>query len=349
MRLLPAALLAALLLAGCANAAPPQPTSTTASGISTVGAPAASAPAADAPTASAPFYLEGGWETVSVINGFTGHTEATIAAPKWAGSFPWVGHTTWYPCGAAPDDRTFLLCGTKQYEELRLGDDGKPQWTSGPADIPVAARNNGSNGGPDFAVSPDARLAADSTGTGIMVLSLVTGETRTWTIPPGDGSAASLSWAGDRYVAFEFDAQSGHSVEGGVWVLDTASAATSALTASRLIISSNGTPTNGRSEAFNPVITPDGATIVAGVWTGFIVAELAEFSAQTGRLLAVLIPAAHMPGSGSPCQVLWTDLSGAHLIAYCGAGGVVNGTRFTPENLHIPNTSGTDYGTAVVW
>jgi hypothetical protein len=341
VRMLPAVLLAALLLTGCASAGTSSP--------SAVGAPAVRPPAADAPVASAPFYLEGGWETVSVINGFTGHTEATIAAPKWAGSFPWVGHTTWYPCGAAPDDRTFLLCATKQYEELRLGDDGKPQSVTGPADIPVAARNNGSNGGPDFAVSADARFAADSTGTGIMVLSLVTGATRFWTIPPGDGSAASLSWAGDRYVAFEFDAQSADGDTGGVRVLDTRSAATTALAASRLIISSDGTPTDGRSEAFNPVITPDGSKILAAVWTGFIVAELAEFSAQTGRLLSVLMPAAHMPGSGSPCQVLWTDLSGAHLIAYCGTGGVVNGTRFTPVNLHVPNTSGTDFYTAVVW
>jgi hypothetical protein len=27
-------------------------------------------------------------------------------------------------------------------------------------------------------------------------------------------------------------------------------------------------------------------------------------------------------------NVLWTDLSGAHLIAYCGTPGVLNGTRF---------------------
>jgi hypothetical protein len=358
MRLLPAALLAALLLAGCANAAPPpRPASTTASGTTAVGAPAASAPAASAPAASAPFYLggypEGGnpaTPAVEVINGFTGQVEATIAAPHGVGSLSWdPGRPVWGPCGAAPDDRTFLLCGASQYWELRLGDDGKPQSMTGPADIPVAARNSGSNGGPDFAVSADRRLAADSTGTGIMVLSLVTGATRTWTIPPGDGSASSLSWAGDRYVAFEFDSQSGDSDAGGVRVLDTSSAATSALTASRLIISSDGTPTNGRSEAFNPVITPDGATIVAALWTGFIVAELAEFSAQTGRLLAVLVPQVHMPGSGTPCQVLWTDLSGAHLIAYCGTGGVVNGTRFTPVNLHVPNTSGIGYGTAVVW
>jgi hypothetical protein len=254
----------------------------------------------------------------------------------------------WYPCGAAPDDRTFVLCGADQYWELRLGDDGKPQRMSAPADIPVAARNTG-NGGPDFAVSADRRLAADVTGTGIMVFSLVTGATRSWTIPSADGYATALSWAGDRYVAFQFVSQSRDDNAGGVRVLDTGSAARSALTASRLIISNEGKLAGGISGVFNPVITPDGSKIVSAAWTSFNVAELAEFSALTGGLIAVLIPAASMPGHGSPCQVLWTDLSGSHLIAYCVTSGVVNGTRFTPVNLHIPDTSGIDFNGAVVW
>jgi hypothetical protein len=335
MRLLPAALLAALLLAGCANAAPPPRLAGTAT--------------ASAQAASAPFYLDGGWATVSVINGFTGQVEATIAAPPGAGSLSWdPGHPVWGPCGAAPDDRMFLLCGASQYWVLRLGDNGKPQSMTGPADIPVAARNTG-NGGPQFAVSADRRFAADITDSGnIMVLSLVTGAVRSWAIPPGDGDAESLSWAGDRYVAFQFTANSlaplSLDSDAGVRVLDTGSTATAALAASRLVISTEGTLAGGITGVFNPVITPDGSKIVAAAWTGFQVVELAEFSAQTGRLLAVLIPAAPMPGHGYPCQALWTDLSGAHLIAYCdGTGGVVNGTRFTPVNLHVPNTSGIDY------
>jgi hypothetical protein len=337
MRLLLAAPLAALVLTGA------------------LGCQSALPVAAGAPTASAPFYLETYLEggniatpAVRVINGFTGQVEATIAAPAGAGSLSWnPGRPVWYPCGAAPDDRTFLLCGADQYWELRLGDDGKPQQMTGPADIPVAARNTG-GGGPEFAVSPGARLAADVTGTGIMVLSLVTGATRSWTIPSGDGFATSLSWAGDRYVAFQFTSQSVDYDAGGVRVLDTSSAATAALAASRLVISNEGTLADGITGVFNPVITPDGSTILAAAWTGFNVAELAEFSARTGQLLAVLIPAAHMPGHGSPCQVLWTDASGAHLIAYCNTGGVVNGTRFTPVNLHLPNTSGICF-TGILW
>jgi hypothetical protein len=284
---------------------------------------------------------------VSVINGFTGQADAAIAAPHGAGSFPWVGRRTWYPCGAAPDDRTFLLCGTHQYWELRLGDDGKPQPMSAPADIPVAARNTG-NGDPEFAVSPDRRQAAVTTATGIMVLSLVTGATRSWTISSADGYATGLSWAGDRYLAFQFWSQPRDSDVGGVRVLDTGSAATAALTASRLIISNERKLAGGISGVFNPVITPDGSKVVVAAWTSFNVAELAEFSARTGRLLAVLVPAAPMPGHGSPCQVLWTDPSGSHLIAYCGTAGVVNGTRFTPVHLHVPDTSGTDFTGALL-
>lgn len=336
MRFLPAILLAALPLTGCANA-----------GTSALIAAGA---AASAPAASAPFYLEQGTATsaVRVINGFTGQAEAAIAAPGGAGSFPRVGRTTWYPCGAAPDDRMFLLCGTDQYYELRLGDDGKPQPMSAPAGIPVAARNTG-NGDPEFAVSADRRLAAVTTATGIMVLSLVTGATRSWTIPSADGHATGLSWAGDRYVAFQFWPQPRDNDAGGVRVLDTRSAATAALAASRLIISNERKLAGGISGVFNPVITPDGSTVVAAAWTGSMAAELAEFSARTGRLLAVLMPAAPMPGHGSPCQVLWTDPSGSHLIAYCGTAGVVNGTRFTPVHLHVPDTSGTDFTGVLLW
>jgi hypothetical protein len=162
---------------------------------------------------------------VSVVNGFTGRVVAAIAVPKDAGSYPWMGgRKTWYPCGAAPDDRTFLLCGADRYYELRLTDDGKP-----------------------------------------------------------------------------------------------------------------------------PVITPDGSKVVAAAWTGRYLAELAESSARTGRLTAVLTPPARMPGHGSPCQVLWTDPDGSHLITYCVNSGVVTGTRFTPVHLYVPDTSGISFNELVVW
>jgi hypothetical protein len=61
------------------------------------------------------------------------------------------------------------------------------------------------------------------------------------------------------------------------------------------------------------------------------------------------MPPAPMPGHGSACQVLWTDSSGAHLIAYCGIAGVVNSTRFTSVHLYVPDTSGTDFTGVLLW
>src|SRR5580704_2470857 len=103
MRLLLAALLLAGLV-GCQSAVPVE-----------AGASAAAAPVASAPVASAPFYLEA----------YLAGEKATTAAPAGAGSWSWnPGRPVWYPCGAAPDDRMFLLCGADRYWELRLGNDG---------------------------------------------------------------------------------------------------------------------------------------------------------------------------------------------------------------------------------
>ena len=60
----------------------------------------------------------------------------------------------------------------------------------------------------------------------------------------------------------------------------------------------------------------------------------------TGRLLAVLLPPAGTLGHGFPCTAVWTDSSGAHLMATCGVAGIVNGTHFTAVNLRLPGTSG---------
>jgi hypothetical protein len=322
-------LLAALLVAGCATSV------------------AGSTGALQGTARSAKFYLEGGLTSVSVVDGFTGHRVATIAAPWWAGGFPWVGRTTWYPCGGSPDDRTFLLCGARKYAELRLDGKGKPAWTSMPADIPAAAQNTGSNGDPEFAVSADASVAAVTTSKGILVLSLLSGATRSWTLRPSEGSATSLSWGGDRYLAFQLFPQTRDRGAGGVRLLDTQSDAQTVLGASRLIVSTERSPGGSITGVFNPVITPDGSKILAAAWTGFLVAELVEFSSTTGRLVAVLVPPAHMPGHGTPCQVLWTNLSGSHLLAECGVAGVVDGGRLTPVRLFIPNTSGIVAG--IVW
>ncbi|MDA8332551.1 MAG: hypothetical protein M0027_15375, partial [Candidatus Dormibacteraeota bacterium] len=162
-----------------------------------------------------------------------------------------------------------------------------------------------------------------------------------------DGYATSLSWTGDRYLAIQLVPRGRARGAGGVRLLDTRSSAETVLHASRLIVSYERSPGEGTTGIFNPVITPNGSMILTAVWTGFLVAGLAEFSSRTGRLEAVLIPPTHMPGHGTPCQVLWTNLSGSDLIADCGVTEVGHRGRLMPVRLFIPDTSGVVVG--IVW
>jgi hypothetical protein len=293
--------------------------------------------AADAPASSAPYYaMLNGTGGMSVVNGFTGTTVATVASPD---------RTHVDGIAAARDDRTFVLYTSHRFYELRLGRGGKPQWLTAVAGTPPPA-------GTSFAVSPDAKLAAYPTGTGVTVVSLATGATRSWASGP-DGDITDPSWACDRYLAFQWQPLTSRGkAAAGIRLLDTrASTSRPVLAASRLIVSASKLPTGLRG-LFNPVITPDGSKVVTAAWTGpagSLTAEIAEFSARTGRLLSVLLPPAGMPGHGFPCTAAWTDLSGAHLMATCGVAGIVNGTRFTAVNLHLPGTSGITLTPFLAW
>jgi hypothetical protein len=329
-----AALTLASLLAGCSSAAtataapPPSLSCGTASGpanasVTSPGWQPALPVAADAPASSAPYYVTPRGGAVSVVNGFTGQTVATVATPD---------RTPIDGIAAARDDRTFVLYTSRRFYELRLGPGGKPAWLTAVAGtLPPA--------GTSFAVSPDAQFAAYPTGTGVTVVSLATGATRSWASGP-DGEVTDPSWACDRYLAFQWQPLAGRGTAGaGIRLLDTqASTSRPVLAASRLTISA-GTLPAGLRGLFNPVITSDGSKVLTAAWTGpagTFTAEIAEFSTRTGRLLAVLLPPAGMPGAGFPCAVAWTDPSGAHLMALCGVEGIVNGTRFTAVNVHLP-------------
>jgi hypothetical protein len=293
--------------------------------------------AADAPASTAPFYVMlSGTGGVSVVNGFTGRTVATVASPD---------RTQVDGIAAARDDRTFVLYTSHRFYELRLGRGGKPQWLA-------AVRGTPPPGGTSFAVSPDAKLAAYPTGTGVTVVSLATGAKRSWASGP-DGDITDPSWAGDRYLAFQWQPLTGRGkAAAGIRLLDTrASTSRLVLAASRLIVSARKLPAGLRG-LFNPVITPDGSKVVTAAWTGpagSLTAEIAEFSARTGRRLAVLLPPVGMPGHGFPCTAVWTDPSGAHLMATCGVAGIVNGTRFTAVSLHLPGTSGITLTPFLAW
>jgi hypothetical protein len=111
----------------------------------------------------------------SVVNGFTGKTVAAVTSPDG---------TQILGIAAARDDRTFVLYTGRRIYELRLEGSGKPQWLVAVAGTPPPA-------GTSLAVSPDARFAAYPTGTGVTVVSLATGATRSWAAGP-DPSGAHL-------------------------------------------------------------------------------------------------------------------------------------------------------------
>jgi NAD(P)-dependent dehydrogenase (short-subunit alcohol dehydrogenase family) len=288
----------------------------------------------DAAPSSAPYYVIDAGLTVSggagvaVVDGFTGTTVATVLGP---------GHRPISVIGAADDDRTFILATTASFYELRLESNGKPEWlTAVRGKLPPAGI------GSQSAVSPDGRLVAYTTASGIKVGSLVTGASRSWTTG-SDGTPSNLSWAGDRYLAFEL----GSSIrELDTWVPGHS------LLSSRVLPVKAPASDGMLSGLFNPLITPDGSKLFAAAWTGpagTITAEIEEFSVRTGKLIGVVMPPAGMAGHGDPCQVVWTDRDGTHLMADCGTDAIISDGVRTSASLSLPDTSGTSFGSGLAW
>ena len=137
---------------------------------------------------------------------FTGKTIVTITPPH--GQFL-VGVAT------AGDDRTFVLQAevggktptspmpvnppTAAFDELRLEANGQVESLSVLGTVPARTALSG------FAISQDASMLAYFTGAGFRTVSLRTGTGKHW-LPVDHGVVApySLSWAGDRTVAFEW-------------------------------------------------------------------------------------------------------------------------------------------------
>jgi hypothetical protein len=294
--------------------------------------PAGAVPA-DARPASAPYYLyltvlAGQARAAEVVNGFTGKQVATISVPGRAGIAD---------IAPAADDRTFFLVTGLQVDELRLSGAGRPVWLVKVGTLPSSAV-------PPYAVSADGSQLAYAAPAGIGVVSLVAGTSRFWATAGGQ-VASNLSWGGCHTLVFSLSTASGSAPADGVRVLDTSASGRDLLAASRLIIPAHVVDkTMGDFWGpFNPVATPDGSKVFATAWTGppseFMV-ELVEFSAQTGRQLAVVIPPTGMPGHGFACVPLWTDPSGAYAIATCGVTGTIDNGVFTPTGVNVPGASG---------
>jgi hypothetical protein len=273
--------------------------------------------------------LQHGGHDAAVLDMVTGKVVGRVTMPGPRADFEWVA--------AAADDRTFVLAGQVPvlavgFYVLHLGASGEPGQLA-PLNVPPlrSAQVYG------MALTADASklaVAWQNYPTGpvishIRVTTLATGATRTWS--SAHGSASTVSWAGDRTLAFtwqDFD----HQAQSGVRLLDTEAAGTSPL-ASRLLI-----PASARvdhlSSPGNPVVTQDGSTLFATMAVSTETA-IVRFSARTGELLAILVPP--VPSGAHPgyCGVLWTDPHGRHLFAQCGPfQASIEGNRPTRVRLH---------------
>jgi hypothetical protein len=297
--------------------------------------PAGPLTAADASPADAPYFVAIRGASAVVTDAFTGRVTATAKQPagqRFAG------------VAAAGDDRTFILAatgaGAVTFDELRLRPGGQLASVARLFTLPVRTM-------PAFAVSPDASLLAYTTPAGLEVVRLAAQTARSWT--GAGGVLSSLSWGGDKTLAFEWSAASPAAVVqpagAGVRLLDI-SATGRLLPASRLLI--RYCPSSQVCAA-GPVITADGSTVFATnlVLSRTIRSRVEKYSVRTGQPLAAVTPLAGVANGGTACELLWTDPAGMQLTVFCGTTGVVAGGHFNPANLHLPagilNVAGQDF------
>ncbi len=242
-------------------------------------------------------------------------------------SLPRPGMTMTDVVGAA-DDRTFLLVGTSssgrlmvtRYYELRLGPDGEPGRL---VRLRLSVPGPPPGGLGTVAISPDGTRLALAAQTGglatVVVIRLATGNVRTWVAQGRAAQLGSMSWDGDRRLAFLWTAPARQHPE--LRLLDTASGDRNLMTSSRLLIPAT-VRLGGFSGLANAPITATGTAVFA------LMPKPLRPPAGPGRLLAVVAFSAGRPlrlvsqvpetGMGSYCGVVWADRSGRQLVTSCG-------------------------------
>ena len=68
-----------------------------------------------------------------------------------------------------------------------------------------------------------------------------------------------------------------------------------------------------------------------------------------GDYLASVTPQVTRSGTTVACEALWTDPSGQRLTALCGHAGVIEGTRFSEADLHLPSGTLISRGASFAW
>jgi prolyl-tRNA editing enzyme YbaK/EbsC (Cys-tRNA(Pro) deacylase) len=316
--------------------------------------PAGPLPAADASPADAPYIVIPG---VGRPGGL--QVRNVFAGPQVAIVQPLPGQYIVAAAGAG-DDRTFVVMAevggqtqgrlppvgatTVAFDELRLRPDGQLESLRLLFSIPMKDSLS-------FAISQDASMLAYTTDSGFETVSLAAGTGRSWSASHA-GAVASLSWAGDRTLAFEWGpAENPHPAGIGIRVLDVATPGT-LLQASRLIVpygqycAATGACQDGQ------LITPDGSKVLVTrvVAVGENYADsVVEYSARTGQRLADVMPTIRTPYTGPPCVPLWTNPSGEQVISFCGGHGEhYDHGHLSQVTLHPP-MYGMNFGALFAW
>jgi len=295
-------------------------------------------------------------QTQAVVrNTATGAVIAAITPPK--PYFTFTGVT-----GSA-DDRIFVLAAQKpghlpldafpatRFFLLRISPAspsraGVARLTPLPIPLPAG------DGVSDLALSPDGASLAAAITQGVTsesvlhIFKLSTGADRTWTpegigTGTGPGMQGSLSWTADsRNLAFIWSGTTGQ----GVRLLNTTLAGSNLLANSHLVVPSASTSSFPYWR--QALITPDGHAIIAvlEVPTNPVSQKLAEFSAQTGKVLHVL----------NDIRV-WNDYEQVQWMSPTGQVLIATGTRHSSNPLNAPFFEGAagiltgDHFTALPW
>lgn len=252
-----------------------------------------------------------------------------------------------------------------RYYLLRVAADGRSASFTR-LDIPISAHATDR-----IALSPDDTMVATAIQachqggcqyTGIQVVTLATGASRTWTTQ-ARGAPFSVSWAGNGHIAFQWDR--------GYRLLDITQPGTNLLASSVPMAGPPAVPTGFVPPA---LVTSDGRAVITstvqnipeGNGRDTVIAKIVELDASTGQLLAVLHTAiardvttgqdtvqTNVSSLDQTCQVLSLAPAGVHALVQCFGFGRVDGTRFMAlpgvPNPNATTVSGSDYWGTGAW
>jgi hypothetical protein len=228
----------------------------------------------------------------------------------------------------------------------------------------------------DVALSPDGSklaVAAQSCQSanhcqfsGIRVITLATRAAANWTTQES-GAVWNLSWAGDDYLAFQWE---GVSTPGGqaYRLLDVAGTGGNLMAGPAIASPAPITADSGYTPP--ALITGDGRAVITtaisdipeGNGRDTVIAKVVELSAGTGQLLKVLYTVTeHQVSTGQNaatnvsdldqgCQVLSLGPTGVQPLVECYAFGRVENGKLTPlAGFPSPSTSGIAGQNAAAW